>query len=525
MSTRRALLSVSDKRGLVPFAKALSEAGFELVSTGGTAKTIAAAGLAVRKVADITGFPELLEGRVKTLHPRIHAGILARLDRPEDLEALREHDITAIEVVAVNLYPFARAVAGGATLEVAQENIDIGGPAMLRAAAKNARHVLPLCDPDDYQRVGAALAAGEVPLALRLELAAKAFAHTAQYDATIAAWMSREGAAAAAGTPANSSELPAILGAVATRARSLRYGENPHQTAAFYRWEGASSEGDGGLADAAVLQGKELSFNNLLDLDAAWALCCELEGPAAVVVKHTNPCGVAQAPTLEAAYRIAREADAQSAFGGIVALTREVDEATARALAETFLEAVVAPGYSEAARTVLAAKTNLRVVAMPSAAPRGGLDVRSIRGGLLVQSADRPVAADGAWKVVTRRAPTAAEESALAFGWRVVKHVKSNAIVFTTDTRTLGVGAGQMSRVDSVQVARSKAANLGANLQGSVLASDAFFPFPDGVLAAADAGATAIVQPGGSVRDAEVIAAADERGLAMVFTGARHFRH
>ena len=513
---RRALLSVSDKTDLSAFAHALDAAGFEIVSTGGTARALREAQLTVRDVSEVTGFPEMMDGRVKTLHPHVHAGILARRDVPADLEALAARGIAPIDVVVVNLYPFAETVARGAAFEETVEQIDIGGPSLLRAAAKNHPHVFVVCDAADYGRVAAALATPDDAnaRALKRALAAKAFAHTAAYDAAIAAHLGKH-----AGEEAHPERFSLPL----RRARALRYGENPHQTAALYALTLPGEEA--GIPGAQVLQGKELSFNNILDLDAAQALACELPDPSAVVVKHTNPCGVACGDSLVVAYLTARNADPVSAFGGIVALTREVDAETARTLAETFLEVVVAPAYSQEALQILARKPNLRVVAMNTRAPRRGLDVRSVRGGLLIQTADRPVAEDGAWRVVTTRAPTATESTALALAWTVVKHVKSNAIVFANEHRTLGIGAGQTSRVDAVQMACTKATHLGATLSGSVLGSDAFFPFADGLIAAAEAGATAIVQPGGSMRDEEVIAEANARGMAMVFTGARHFRH
>jgi phosphoribosylaminoimidazolecarboxamide formyltransferase/IMP cyclohydrolase len=510
---RRALLAVSDKTGAPAFARGLAALGFEILSTGNTARVLREAGVTVREVAEVTGFPEILGGRVKTLHPAVHGGILARRDIPDDLEVLARYGIVPIDVVAVNLYPFAVTTARPeCTLAEAIEEIDIGGPTLLRAAAKNWRHVTVVCEPADYAAVLEALASGGPEEAQRYELAVKAFVHTARYDGVIAAWLS------ARTSDGSAERFPRHLAIYAERVSVLRYGENPHQAAALYRLPGEGPS----LATALVLQGKEISFNNLLDLDAALALAQELDPPAAVVVKHTNPCGVALGATLEEAYRRARECDPRSAFGGIVALTGEVDGGAARALAETFLEAVVAPGFSSEAREILGAKKNLRLVVAPIAGAARGQDLRRVWGGLLAQEPDRPAAEDGPWKVVTRRAPTDEELAALRFAWRVVKHVKSNAVVFARAGRTAGIGAGQMSRVDAVEVARRKA---GASLAGTVLASDAFFPFPDGLIAAAEAGATAVVQPGGSVRDEEVIAAADERGVAMVFTGARHFRH
>ncbi|MHB8874088.1 MAG: bifunctional phosphoribosylaminoimidazolecarboxamide formyltransferase/IMP cyclohydrolase [Myxococcaceae bacterium] len=512
-----ALLSVSDKRGLVPFARALSRLGFALLSTGGTMDALSRDGVPVKKVSEHTGSPEILGGRVKTLHPKIHGGILARLERPQDREELSREGISPIPLVVVNLYPFRQAVASGAGEAEAIEQIDIGGPAMVRAAAKNFAHVAVVVDPADYDPVLSELAdKGQVSEATRRRLMRKAFAHTAAYDASIAAYLSGQAGEA----------FPAELSLAFQKVQELRYGENPHQRAAFYREYRAPAEPT--VAFSKVLQGKELSYNNLLDLDAALSLVLEFpEGPCASIIKHNTPCGVCRAPSLEEAYRSARAADEVSAFGGIVALNREVDEATARALAETFLEAVIAPGYSPAALPVLAAKKNLRLLdagealGAPEARARAQLDVRSVSGGALLMDRDAAEPA-GEWKVVTRRAPTDDEKAALRFAWRVCKHVKSNAIVFSSRDRLLAAGGGQTSRVESAKIA---AARGGATLKGSAVASDAFFPFRDGLDEVARAGATCVVQPGGSVKDAELIAAADEHGLAMMFTGVRHFRH
>jgi len=512
-----ALLSVSDKRGLVPFAQGLTRLGFSLLSTGGTMAALQAAGVPVTKVSEHTGSPEILGGRVKTLHPRIHGGILARLDQAGDREELDREGIRPISLVVVNLYPFRETLARGASDAELVEQIDIGGPTMVRAAAKNAAHVGVVVDPDDYDAVLAELErGGGLGAPLRRRLMAKAFAHTAAYDAAIAGWLAER----------DGEDFPATLGLSLERAYGLRYGENPHQRAAFYREGSAPAEPT--VAFSKVLQGKELSYNNLLDLDAALALVLELpERPAAVVIKHNTPCGVAVDDVLERAYRAARAVDETSAFGGIIALNREVDADTARALAETFLEAVIAPSYSAEAREILAAKKNLRLLeagpalARPDARPRAALELRSVSGGLLVQDRDAREP-EGEWKVVTRRQPTADEERAMRFAWRICKHVKSNAIVFAGPDRLLAAGGGQTSRVDSVRIAAIRG---GEALKGSVAASDAFFPFRDGLDALAQAGATCVVQPGGSVRDAEVIAAADEQGIAMVFTGVRHFRH
>ncbi len=511
-----ALLSVSDKRGLAPFAKGLVELGYTLLSTGGTMAALQGEGIAVKKVSAHTGSPEILGGRVKTLHPKIHGGLLARLEDPRDREDLEENDIEPISIVAVNLYPFRETVQKGAAFAEAVEQIDIGGPAMVRASAKNAKHVAIIVDPSDYEPVLAELKADRtVSEATRLRLMRKAFAHTAAYDAAISSWLSQQ-----AGEP-----FPDELQVPFKKAQPLRYGENPHQSAAFYREHAAPKEPT--VAFSKVLQGKELSFNNILDLDAALALALEFpERPCAVVIKHNTPCGVALDDTLETAYRAARAVDETSAFGGIVALNREVDEPTAKALAETFLEAVIAPSYAKGALEILAGKKNLRLLEAGRALaegspPRASLELRSVSGGLLVQ--DRDAVEPGTeWKVVTKRAPSEGELRALRFAWRVCKHVKSNAIVFSSGDRLLAQGGGQTSRVDSTRIAAGRGGNA---LQGCAAASDAFFPFRDGLDELAKAGAKCVVQPGGSVRDAEVIAAADEHGIAMVFTGVRHFRH
>jgi phosphoribosylaminoimidazolecarboxamide formyltransferase/IMP cyclohydrolase len=525
----RALLSVSDKTGLAELARGLKALGAELVSTGGTAKALQDAGLAVTLISDVTRFPEMLGGRVKTLHPAVHGGILARRSRPDDMETLAAHGITPIDLVVVNLYPFASAAAR-TDIDVTAliEEIDIGGPSMVRSAAKNFTDVLVVVDPADYRRVLKEVSSAAGPSReFRLELARKAFAHTAAYDDMIATTLTTVSAAGEALTrtpPQDGGALPAGMRMSLTRIRSLRYGENPHQPAAWY-----ADGGRQGFAAAEVIQGKELSYTNLLDLDSAARIALEFSEPAAVVIKHTNPCGVATGKSLADAYVRAREADPLSAFGGIVGLNRPLDAATAKALVSTFLEAVVAPAIHDDARPILAAKTNLRVLTADfgAFASRRVKEVRSILGSLLVQERDSVEEARAPWpadglKVVTKRMPSSEEWRALRFAWRVCAHVKSNSIVFTGRDRTLAVGAGQMSRVDAVKVAVMKA---GTALRGSVAASDAFFPFRDGLDAIADAGASAVVQPGGSVRDAEVIAAADERDLAMVFTGIRHFRH
>jgi phosphoribosylaminoimidazolecarboxamide formyltransferase/IMP cyclohydrolase len=515
---RRAIVSVSDKRGLLDIAKTLAKLQVEILSTGGTAKTLNDAGVPTKAIADHTGAPEILDGRVKTLHPRIHGGLLGR-PIPEHEAQMAQHKIEPIDLVVVNLYPFRETIAKpGVSLADAIENIDIGGPSMLRSSAKNYERVAVVCDPADYAAVIQELEAsgGELSRATRFRLAKKAFAHTAAYDGAIAAYLTsipEEGAAR--------ETFPQVLSAQWQLERPLRYGENPHQQAAFY--VDASPE-PGSLAGAKVLQGKELSYNNILDLDAALGCVREFAAPAAVVVKHNNPCGVAtDEASAKAAYLKARECDPVSAFGGIVALNRPVDGALAADLSETFLECIIAPGYDQAALELLAKKKNLRLLQVAfdarAAAP---LTYRSVSGGVLVQTRDDGMVSPRAGKVVTRRAPTEAELAALDFAWRVAKHVKSNAIVFARDGVTVGVGAGQMSRIDSTRIAVMKARTPVA---GTVVASDAFFPFRDGLDALADAGATAVAQPGGSVRDDEVIAAADEKGLAMVFTGMRHFRH
>ncbi|MCL4227896.1 MAG: bifunctional phosphoribosylaminoimidazolecarboxamide formyltransferase/IMP cyclohydrolase [Myxococcales bacterium] len=534
MRVRRALLSVSDKRGLVELARALRAHGVDLLSTGGTAAALVQAGLPVTQVSDFTGAPEILDGRVKTLHPRIHGGLLGR-PVPAHEAQMAAHGIEPIDLVVVNLYPFEATVARDqVAFADAIEQIDIGGPAMLRSAAKNHERVAVVVDPDDYPAIIAELEAGGGALSAprRLALARKVYAHTSAYDAAIAAYLSAvddEAALAPAAAPARR-PFPDTVAVQWRKRYDLRYGENPHQQAAFYADARAPlpgwPAGRPTIAGAEVLGGKQLSYNNILDLDAALGLALELPGCAAVVVKHNNPCGVARGDTPAAAYARARAADPVSAFGGIVAVTRPVDGALAALLAETFLECVVAPDYSDEARATLAGKKNLRLVrAAGDWTPRAGdtvATVRSVAGGALVQTADTGLVDVRTARVATRRAPTAAELDDLAFAWAVAKHVKSNAIVFAKDGVTLAIGAGQMSRVDSVKICELKA---GAALAGSAVASDAFFPFRDGVDVLAGAGATAVVQPGGSVRDEEVIAAADEHGLAMVMTGMRHFRH
>ena len=533
----RALISVSNKSGLVEFARGLVERGFEIVSTGGTARALAGAALPVVQVSDVTGAPEMMDGRVKTLHPFVHGGILARRDHPGDREALERHGITPIDMVVVNLYPFRETAAKpSTTFEALIEDIDIGGPSMIRAAAKNFKDVLVVTSPSDYQRVLAALdEPGGPSMAVRFELAKGAFAHTASYDTAIANELEAVAVHDAACHRVTARNLlPPRLVIATSRHRTLRYGENPHQPAGWYVPE------DLAAADLpAVLQGKELSFTNLLDVDAAARIATEFAEPAAVVIKHTNPSGAATGFSLDEAYVRARDADPLSAFGGIVGCNREIDEATARSIASTFIEAVIGPAITSAALAVLAAKKNLRVVIAPQAfgagaggrARIGTLDLRTALGGVLAQEQDRVAEAWEEWpreggpEVVTKRAPSPDEWKALRFAWRVCAHVKSNTVIFTAADRTLAVGAGQMSRVDAVNVARMKAESGKVTLAGSVAASDAFFPFRDGLDAVVAAGATAVIQPGGSVRDADVIAAADEHGIAMVFTRRRHFRH
>jgi phosphoribosylaminoimidazolecarboxamide formyltransferase/IMP cyclohydrolase len=521
---RRALISVHDKSGLIPFASGLVQRGVQLISTGGTARAIADAGLPVVDVASVTGFPEMLDGRVKTLHPAVHAGILARRDLDTHRAALEKHDLAEIDLIAVNLYPFEATVAGGADWETCIENIDIGGPSLIRGAAKNHDFVTVLTSPAEYDAVLAEMDAhqGATTLKTRRRLAGEAYARTSAYDSAIAAWMAGE----------RGETFPEVLTVAGKLKQSLRYGENPHQEAAFY----GTSDTRPGVGTARQLQGKELSYNNLNDTDAAFECVAEFDAPAVAIIKHANPCGVATGGSLLEAYRKALACDPVSAFGGIIALNRPLDAETAEALASLFAEVVIAPEIEAAAQDVLARKTQLRLLAtgaMPDpAAP--GIAYKALSGGFLAQSRDAGRVEAKDLQVVTKRAPSPAELADLIFAFRVAKHVKSNAIVYAKGGATVGIGAGQMSRVDSSRIAAWKAAEAGiaANGQGtpspaigSVVASDAFFPFADGLLAAAEAGATAVIQPGGSKRDAEVIAAADEKGLAMVFTGIRHFRH
>jgi phosphoribosylaminoimidazolecarboxamide formyltransferase/IMP cyclohydrolase len=521
----RALVSVSDKTGLIEFANALAARGVELVSTGGTAKAIAAAGLKVKDVSDLTGFPEMMDGRVKTLHPNVHGGLLAIRANKEHAAAMKTHGIAPIDLLVVNLYPFEATVDKGAGFEECVENIDIGGPAMIRAAAKNHDDVAVVVDVVDYKTLLDELAAnnGATTLHLRRRLAAKAYARTGAYDAAISNWFAAQ----------NVTKAPDYRAFAGKLIQSLRYGENPHQNAAFY----ATPEKRPGVATARQVQGKELSYNNINDTDAAYECIGEFDAgrtAACVIVKHANPCGVAEGADLLAAYRKALACDSTSAFGGIVAVNRTLDAEAARAITEIFTEVIIAPDATDEAVAIVAAKKNLRLLlagGLPD--PRAiGLTAKTVAGGLLVQSRDNAVVDDMPLKIATRRAPSDAELRDLKFAFRVAKHVKSNTIVYAKDLATVGIGAGQMSRVDSARIAARKALDAAKELKlaepltkGSVVASDAFFPFADGMLACIEAGATAVIQPGGSVRDDEVIKAADDHGIAMVFTGTRHFRH
>ena len=520
---RRALISVSDKGGLVEFAQALAARGVELLSTGGTAGALRNAGLDVRDVSEITGFPEMMDGRVKTLHPGVHGGLLALRDNAEHRASMEKHGIAPIDLLVVNLYPFEETVAKGAAYDDCIENIDIGGPAMIRAAAKNHAFVTTVVDVQDYDAVLAELDAngGATTLPFRKRMAQTAYARTAAYDAAVSTWMAS----------AINEATPRRRAFAGTLAQPLRYGENPHQAAAFYT-DGSARPG---VATARQWQGKELSYNNINDTDAAFELVAEFtEGPAVAIIKHANPCGVARAETLETAYRRAFDCDRTSAFGGIVALNGRLDAATARAITEIFTEVVIAPEADDEAREIFAAKKNLRLLTtggLPDA-QAGGLTFRQVAGGFLVQTRDNGHVTAADLKVVTRRQPSEAELADLMFAWTVAKHVKSNAIVYAKDRATVGIGAGQMSRVDSTRIGRRKSEDMAEALglpgpltEGAAVASDAFFPFADGIEALAAAGARAVIQPGGSMRDDEVIAAADRLGLAMVFTGQRHFRH
>ena len=522
---KRALLSVSDKTGLIDIAKALAARKVELVSTGGTARALREAGLAVQDVSELTGFPEMMDGRVKTLHPGVHGGLLALRDNEAHVGATVAHGIRMIDLLVVNLYPFEETVARGAEYDEAIENIDIGGPAMIRAAAKNHAFVTVVTDPEDYLPLLSELDAqgGKTRLSFRKTLAQRAFGRTAAYDAAVSAWMAG----------AIDSAAPRHRAFAGTLAQTLRYGENPHQAAAFYR-DGSNRPG---VATATQHQGKELSYNNINDTDAAFELVSEFlpaDGPACAIIKHANPCGVARGETLAQAFQRAYDCDRTSAFGGIMAFNSRLDLKTAQAITEIFTEVVIAPGADHDAIAHFASKKNLRLLTTPGLANPGsaGLAFKQVAGGLLVQDRDNGRIGQEDLRIVTRRAPTEAEMSDLLFAWNVAKHVKSNAIVYVKDQATVGIGAGQMSRIDSSRIAARKAQDMADVLglasrltEGSVVASDAFFPFADGLLAAAEAGARAVIQPGGSMRDDEVIAAADAAGLAMVFTGMRHFRH
>ncbi|MFZ3323259.1 MAG: bifunctional phosphoribosylaminoimidazolecarboxamide formyltransferase/IMP cyclohydrolase [Usitatibacter sp.] len=516
----RALISVSDKTGVIEFARALLTHGVEIISTGGTAQLLRLNGVVVKEISEFTGFPEMMEGRVKTLHPKVHGGILARRDKPDHVRSMEDHGILPIDMVVVNLYPFAQTVAKpGCTMEDAIENIDIGGPAMVRAAAKNHEFVAVVTDPADYGPVLAKMKAskGKLDFDERFRLAAKAFSHTAEYDGMISTWLTARDA------NGRVREFPDRFNLQLRLAQTLRYGENPHQSAAFYVERDPPR---GTLASFKQLQGKELSYNNIADADAAWECCRTFDVPACVIIKHANPCGVAIAGTVLEAYRKAFVTDPTSAFGGILAFNRPVDEATAREITEVnrqFVEVLIAPSYEAGALEVLKVRQNLRALAIEPAKDLNRLDMKRVGGGLLVQTSDDFDVSE--LRIVTKRDPSKDEMNDLVFAFRVAKFVKSNAIVFCKDGMTLGVGAGQMSRVDSTRIASIKAKNAGLSLRGSAVASDAFFPFRDGLDVVAQAGAKAVIQPGGSVRDKEVIAAADEHGIAMVFTGMRHFRH
>jgi phosphoribosylaminoimidazolecarboxamide formyltransferase / IMP cyclohydrolase len=518
-ASKQALISVSDKTAVLELARGLARLGFGILSTGGTARMLTEAGVKVTEVGDYTGFPEMLDGRVKTLHPKVHAGILARRDLPAHMQAMARAGIPAIDVVAVNLYPFVQTIARpGCTLEEAIENIDIGGPTMVRAAAKNYQHVAVVTDPQDYGDVLAELTAsgGALSLATRWRLARKALSHTAAYDSAISNYLTGVDATG------QRSGFPEQLNLNYAKVQDLRYGENPHQHAAFYR---DLQRVPGALSNYVQLQGKELSYNNIADADAAWECVKTFDVPACVIVKHANPCGAAVGADPVTAYRRAFSTDPTSAFGGIIAFNREVDTATAEAVVQQFVEVLVAPAVSGAARTALAGKPNVRVLEVAFDPGSNALDSKRVGGGLLVQTPDTRNVMAIELRVVTKVQPGPQQLQDLLFAWRVAKFVKSNAIVFCKDGMTLGVGAGQMSRIDSARIAAIKAQNAGLTLAGSVAASDAFFPFRDGLDVVVDAGARAVIQPGGSMRDEEVIAAADQHGIAMVFTGVRHFRH
>jgi phosphoribosylaminoimidazolecarboxamide formyltransferase/IMP cyclohydrolase len=518
MTIRRALLSVSDKTGLIEFAKTIEQAGIEILSTGGTAKALREADITVTDVSSVTGFPEIMDGRVKTLHPKIHGGLLARRDNEAHQAAMKAESIEGIDLLVVNLYPFEATLATTKDRTSLIENIDIGGPAMLRAAAKNHEFVTVACDPADYAAIAGEISAtGGTSMELREILAAKTFARTAAYDSAIAGWLAKE-------------TLPEKTSISGTRSLALRYGENPHQQAALYKTASTRP----GVANATQLQGKPLSYNNINDTDAAFELVAEFESPTIAIIKHANPCGVASATSLAEAWDTALAADPVSAFGGIVAMNRPLDAHTAERVTKLFTEVVIAPGASDEARDIMAGKPNLRLLVTSGLPDTSAVftKIKTVAGGFLAQTRDAGMIGPDDLRVVTKRAPTAAEKSDMMFAWRVAKHVKSNAIIFAKDGSTAGIGAGQMSRVDSVRIAAQKAADMAAHhgwpvprTIGSVAASDAFFPFADGLEALIEAGATSVIQPGGSMRDEEVIAAADAAGIAMVFTGMRHFNH
>ena len=518
---KQALISVSDKTGVLDLARALASFGVNILSTGGTAKLLAENGIAVTEVADYTGFPEMLDGRVKTLHPKIHGGILARRDFPEHVQALAAHDIPCIDMVVVNLYPFVQTVAReSCSLEDAIENIDIGGPAMLRSSAKNHKDVVVLCDPNDYQHVIDAMrATGDVDYETRFTLAKKVFAHTAQYDGSITNYFTSLGQDK---QHATRSSYPATLNLHFEKVQEMRYGENPHQSAAFYRDLQVPA---GALANYRQLQGKELSYNNIADADAAWECVKSFDETTCVILKHANPCGVAVGANVLEAYSKAFQTDPTSAFGGIIAFNRELDAHAAEAMAKQFVEVLIAPSFSEGALKIFAAKQNVRLLEIPLGSGMNLHDVKRVGGGLLVQAPDAKNVLLAELRVVSKKQPTPQQLQDLMFAWRVAKFVKSNAIVFCANGMTMGVGAGQMSRIDSARIAAIKAQNAGLSLVGTAVASDAFFPFRDGLDVVVEAGATCIVQPGGSMRDQEVIDAADEHGVVMLLTGTRHFRH
>lgn len=519
---KQALISVSDKTGVLDFARALSEMGVNILSTGGTAKLLAENGIKVTEVADYTGFPEMLDGRVKTLHPKVHGGILARRDFPEHVAALETHGIPTIDMVVVNLYPFQQTIARAeCSLEDAIENIDIGGPAMLRSSAKNHKDVTVICDPADYSQVLSELNAnkGEVTYETKFTLAKKVFAHTAQYDGAITNYFTSLGDDK---KHATRSAYPTTLNLHFDKVQEMRYGENPHQSAAFYR---ESNPQVGALANYTQLQGKELSYNNIADADAAWECVKTFDESACVIIKHANPCGVAIGSTPFEAYSKALQTDPTSAFGGIIAFNREVDGNAAEAVAKQFVEVLIAPSFTEQAKKIFAAKQNVRLLEIPLGNAVNSHDFKRVGGGLLVQSPDAKNVALAELKIVSKKQPTPQQLQDLMFAWRVAKFVKSNAIVFCANGMTMGVGAGQMSRIDSARIASIKAQNAGLSLVGTAVASDAFFPFRDGLDVVVEAGATSVIHPGGSMRDQEVVDAADEHGIVMLLTGTRHFRH